>query len=51
MQPYQQPTSEPRYPISGLLQAGWNQLQIAGAVGVNKSTVSRALRRNQGQRG
>ncbi len=51
MQRYQQLSSEPRYQISGLSKAGLKQAQIADEVGVDKSTISRELRRNQGQPG
>jgi len=48
---YKQLTSEQRYQISGLLKAGLKQTHIADEVGVNKSTISRELKRNKGQRG
>lgn len=48
---YTQLTREQRYQISGLKKTGMNQRQIAEEVGVNKSTLSRELRRNEGQRG
>ncbi len=51
MKRYKQLTIEQRYQISGLKQAGLKQSQIAGEVGVDKSTISRELRRNKGQRG
>ena len=51
MKHYKQLTSEQRYQISGLKKAGMKQVQIAREVGVDKSTISRELRRNQGQRG
>lgn len=51
MKHYKQLTSEQRYQISGLKKAGLNQSQIADEVGVCKSTISRELRRNKGQRG
>ncbi len=51
MQGYQQLTSEQRYQISGLRKAGLKPAQIADEVGVDKSTISCELRRNQGQRG
>ena len=50
MQHYKQLTSEQRYQISGLRKAGWTQTDIADEVGVNKSTISRELKRNKGQR-
>ena len=40
-----------RYQISALLKTGHSQTEIAAIIGVNKSTVSRELRRNRGQRG
>lgn len=51
MKKYTQLTSEQRYQISGLKKAGCNQAQIALEVGVHKSTISRELIRNQGERG
>ena len=51
MKKYKQLTSEQRYQIYGLKQAGLNQTQIAQKMGVDKSTISREFRRNKGQRG
>jgi IS30 family transposase len=51
MKKYKQLTSEQRYQIYGLKQAGLKQSQIAQKVGVDKSTISREFRRNQGLRG
>ena len=51
MRNYTQLTSEQRYQISGLKKAGWKQSNIAVEVGVNKSTISRELKRNKGERG
>jgi len=51
MRKYTQLTSEQRYQISGLKKAGCKQAQIAAEVGVNKSTISRELKRNKGDRG
>ena len=51
MKPYKQLASEQRYQIYGLKQAGLDQSQIAIYLGVNKSTISRELSRNKGQRG
>jgi IS30 family transposase len=48
---YIQLTREQRYQIYALLKMDHNQTEIAGVIGVHKSTVSRELRRNQGQRG
>jgi len=47
---YTQLTQEQRYQIYALLKIGQKQAQIAKAVDVNKSTISRELRRNRGQR-
>lgn len=46
MKTYTQLTCEQRYQISGLKQG-----QIASEVGVHKSTISRELKRNKGERG
>lgn len=51
MKTYRQLTLEQRYQIYALLKAGLNLVQIAGNIGVNKSTVSRELKRNVSQRG
>jgi IS30 family transposase len=51
MKRYTQLNQEQRYQIYGLRKAGWNQTDIATEIGVNKSTISREFRRNQGQRG
>jgi IS30 family transposase len=51
MKHYTQLTREQRYQISGLLKAGFRPSQIAAEVGMHKSTLSRELRRNKGQRG
>lgn len=48
---YRQLTQEQRYQIYALMKAGFNHTQIAAEIGVHKSTVSREVRRNQGQRG
>lgn len=48
---YKQLTQEQRYQIYGLLKAGSTQQNIAEEVGVHKSTVSREIKRNSGQRG
>lgn len=48
---YTQLTQVQRYQIYALMKAGLNQTQIANIVGVHKSTISRELRRNRGQRG
>jgi len=48
---YTQLTYEQRYQIAILKKAGHFQVEIAKLIGVNKSTVSRELRRNHGRRG
>lgn len=48
---YTQLTCEQRYQIKALLNMGHNQTQIAKAIGVDKSTISREVDRNRGQRG
>ena len=51
MKHYTQLTREQRYQIYGCHQAGLNQSQTAVRLTVNKSTISRELRRNRGGRG
>lgn len=48
---YQQLTQEQRYQIYACLKAGFSQSHIARELGVAKSTISRELTRNRGQRG
>ena len=48
---YTQLTQEQRYQIHSLLKMEHNQTEIAECLGVHKSTISRELRRNKGQRG
>jgi IS30 family transposase len=48
---YTQLTQGQRYQIKALLKTGRNQREIAEAIEVHKSTISRELRRNRGQRG
>lgn len=48
---YTQLAREQRYQIKILMKAGHNQTQIAVLVGCHKSTISRELRRNRGQKG
>jgi transposase, IS30 family len=48
---YTQLAREQRYQIKVLLNTRHNQTEIAQAIGVNKSTISRELVRNRGQRG
>ena len=51
MKTYKQLTQEQRYQIYALKKMGHNQTEIANCIGVNKSTIGRELKRNQGQRG
>ena len=51
MRTYTQLTHIQRYQISALLRMGPLQTEVAQIVGVHKSTISRELRRNTGQRG
>ena len=51
MSRYKQLTYEQRCQIEVLKKRGMSQSEIAGAVGVNQSTISRELARNTGQRG
>ena len=51
MKRYKQLTIEQRYQIYGLKKAGFDQSEIAGELKVNKSTISRELKRNVGERG
>jgi len=48
---YQQLTLEQRYGIYSLFKTGHNQTEIATVIGVHKSTISRELCRNHGERG
>lgn len=48
---YTQLTQEQRYQIHALLKMGHSQTEIADALGVHKSTISRELQRNRGKRG
>jgi len=48
---YRQLTQEQRYQICALKRNGHSQGEIANTVGVHKSTISREVRRNRGQRG
>lgn len=48
---YRQLTREQRYQIYALKKAGHNRTETAAIIGVHKSTVSRELARNSGQRG
>ena len=40
-----------RYQIEALLKSEHNQTEIAQTIGVHKTTISREVRRNRGQRG
>ncbi len=51
MKRYKQLTIEQRYQIYGLKKAGFDQSEISGELKVNKSTISRELKRNVGERG
>ena len=48
---YTQLTQEQRYQIQALLKMGHHQTEMANYLEVNKSTISRELRRNNGLRG
>ena len=48
---YTQLTREQRYQIYALMKAGHDQTRIAEIVSCHKSTISRELARNRGQRG
>jgi IS30 family transposase len=48
---YTQLTQEQRYQIHALLKMGHRQTEIAECLEVDKSTISRELRRNKGMRG
>jgi len=51
MRTYKQLTQAQRYQIYALMKMGHKQTEIAEVVRVHKSTVSRELQRNRGQRG
>jgi len=51
MQTYSQLTQIQRYQIYALLKMGHKQSEIATSLGVHKSTVSREIQRNTGQKG
>ena len=51
MNQYRQLTQEQRYHISALIKAGYSQSNIAQMLRVHKSTISREIRRNKGERG
>jgi len=48
---YQQLTREQRYQIYALKKAGHSQTEMAAIIGCHKSTISREVARNGGQRG
>ena len=51
MSTYTQLTQEQRYQIKALMDIGHNQTEVAQQLEVNKSTISREVERNRGQRG
>jgi IS30 family transposase len=51
MKTYRQLTQAQRYQIYALKKMGHKQMEIANCIGVHKSTISRELKRNHGQRG
>lgn len=51
MRTYKQLTSEQRYQISALKKIGYGPTEIAKELEVHKSTISRELSRNMGERG
>ena len=51
MRGYTQLVHEQRYQIYALMKAGHHQTEIAVILGVHKSTISREINRNRGQRG
>jgi transposase, IS30 family len=51
MSTYTQLNQEERYQIHALMKEGYSQTEIASVLGRDKSTISRELKRNQGQRG
>jgi len=51
MDSYKQLTLEQRYGIYTLFKTGHNQTEIAEVIGIHKSSISRELRRNHGERG
>jgi IS30 family transposase len=50
MRTYTQLTQVQRYQIYALKKMGHNQTEIANFIGMSKSTISRELKHNQGQR-
>ena len=51
MRKYTQLTRGKRYQIRALLKAGFSQSEMAFFVKVHKSTISREIRRNRGNKG
>jgi IS30 family transposase len=51
MKHYTPLTQEQRYQIDAYRKAGLNQAETAEKLRVDKSTISREIRRNRGQRG
>ncbi|MFS1525729.1 helix-turn-helix domain-containing protein, partial [Microbulbifer sp. 2304DJ12-6] len=51
MRHYKQLTYEQRCQIEAFKKSGFTQAEIAVALGVSQSTISRELARNSGQRG
>ena len=51
MKRYKQLTQAQRYHIDALRKTSHSQTEIAQALGVNKSTICRELKRNRGYRG
>jgi IS30 family transposase len=51
MRTYTQLTRGKRYQIRALLKAGFSQSEMAYYLRVNKSTISREIRRNRGDKG
>ena len=51
MRTYKQLTSEQRYQISALKKIGYGPTEIAKELEVHKSSISRELSRNMGERG
>lgn len=51
MSQYTQLTQEQRYQIYAFYKAGFSKTDIASEIGVHKSTISREMKRNQGQKG
>ncbi|MFW2440601.1 MAG: IS30 family transposase [Arenicellales bacterium] len=51
MRGYTQLVHEQRYQIYSLMKAGLSQTEFAEDIGVHKSTISREVSRNQGQKG